>query len=741
MPRTSLPLVLHQDGSASDLRALKQWVVIRVEKCKSDESSVDLPSSHELNVRAEPLSLVKGLKSTLETMLQSPTSGIRGNREDKQGELRAMMQAFGDDPEGAPPSLLEHMRHLVDAEPHSRDVAPPIQRKLEALPSVHNWDREVVVTGAAKRSLPIALTAKNEGAALGSAGGGIRASALGGPISIVSTSDNDDEEMQDATEASPASRLEILRSASGARGGNQGSGSKKTFALDLYLCLGKSSVHGQASARAHELVLAHEYESKKHDEMQEDHAAPAVGEQGIGGGAGASCLAMGSTTGDGSSSAASLDDGCEQGVLLDDDETLFEGMTRLYALHAKSRATLARSLDGRAKHANLVHPGRFWEQSFVVRYRRAGAVNDDKKLERQVCLELPKTVFRHVLGRGGVGIRKMERETGAKIVQASIGRNETPMLKVSGLQAQIDQATKLIHASAREAPGWRESRDASIFVLHRSGGRGHQDAGTDGSALRSSSATDQDVAASAPNAGLGLTSSGGVSALTDTGANGTGLCFLSPAPLRSCVRLLDRLTRRVSTARRRPLGDKAVSQTLAQYICNQLDDSLVVGSGLASKMLWMLELCKLHSILPLCVRERFFLAAAFGPSRALSTLHHASDPSAGEDGEDTTQDARAAIQAHSIFAADRRMYFCPRRPEHQARVPELVQETVEIDHRRDDDQDKPPLMAWAEQILEAHSKRETVLHVTWKGEAGHGCVCVCVLCLCLCVCVCVSVCL
>ena len=727
MPRTSLPIVLPQDGTASDLRALKQWVTIRFEKCKSDESSseLDLPGGHELTVRAEPLSLVEVLRSTLETMLQSPASGMRRSREDKQGELRAMMQAFGDDPEGAPPSLLEHMRHLVDAEPRSHDVAPPIQRKLEALPSVHNWDREVAVTGAAKRSLPIALTANDtDGAPSGSAGGASRAHARGGSISVAS--DNDDEEMHDAPEASPVSRLEMLRSAGVARSGNQASESKKPLALDLHLCLGKSSSHGQASARAHELALMHEYDSKKHDEMQEDHAPSAVGERCIGGGAGSSRSSAGasrrasaSTTGHCSSTPASLDDDSEQGVLLDDGETLFEGMTRLYALHAKSRVAVGRGLDGRSKSATHVHPGRFWEQNFVVRYRRSAA-DDDKKLERHVCLELPKTVFRHVLGRGGVGIRKMERETGAKIVQASVGRNEAPMLKVSGLQAQVDQATKLIHASAREAPGWRESRDASIFDLLSIGGRGHQNAGTDGNAPRSSSGTDQSMAASSLNAGLGLTSSGGVSALADMGENVGELAFMAPASERACVRLLDRLSCRMSKVRRRPLGDKAVSQMLAQYICNQLDDSLVVGSGLPSKMTWMLELCKLHSILPLCVRERYFLAAAFGPSRALSTLHNASDPSAAEDGEDSMLDVRAAIQAHAIFAPDRRMYFCPRRPEHQARVPELVQETVEIDHRREDNEDKPPLMTWAEQILEAHSKRETVLHVTWKGEAGHG---------------------
>ena len=166
----------------------------------------------------------------------------------------------------------------------------------------------------------------------------------------------------------------------------------------------------------------------------------------------------------------------------------------------------------------------------------------------------------------------------------------------------------------------------------------------------------------------------------------------------------------------------AVSETLNQYVRKQLDDALVVGSGLVSKLPWMLELCKLHSILSLCVRERFFLAAAFGPSRALSTLQSSSDATATDDVEDGLVFARAAaIQAHAMFNLDRpRMFLCPRRPEHQTRVPELVHETVEIDHRRDGHEDKPHLMAWAEEILESHSKSETVLDVTWKGEAGHG---------------------
>ena len=752
MQNDALPLVLHEDGAVSDLRALKQWVTIRFEKCKLDKSDLEeVPTGHELC--AEPLSLVKNLRSTLEGMLQSPVvAGAGRSHEDKQGELRAMMQAFGDDPEGAPPSLLEHMRHLVDAEPRSHDAAPPIQRKFQALPCIHSWDREIAVTGTAKRSLPIALTAANHIAGSGGAVASNRFAPLHGS-SIPVASDNDDDDMPDIPELSSVSaRLEMLRrstarSVGAARSATHSSASsvpKTPIPLDIYLCFGKiSKPSGPAGVRTHEIAVMHEYESQEsqesqnNDEMQEDHSqgAGAVGGWvmcGNGGNGGSGTYATlppiprastgtlhhVATAADVGTGAAETDDGIEHGVLLEDGETLFEAMTRLYAVRANSRAGLRhKNSEGTPLHATFVHPGRFWEQSFLVRYKRAGAAEEDnQKIEKDVCIEIPKTVMRHVLGRGGGGLRKIERESGAKIVQSSIGRNEAPMLRVSGLQDQIDQAVKLIHASAREASSWRESRDASILDLHRT--KHHETA----------SGASEDTAPTSCNAQAAAPPSASTPALPhtsanhDSGANPNELAFLENTQLRSCLRLLDRLTRRMDGTRLRSRS-LAVSETLVQYVRKQLDDALVVGSCLLSKLPWMLELCKLHSILSPCVRERYFLAAAFGPSRALSTLHSTSEVSSSDDAEsEGLLYARAAMHAHAIFAhSDRpRMYFCHKRPEHPSRVPELVHETVEIDHHRDGHEDKPSLMIWAEQILEAHSKRETVLDVTWKGEAGHG---------------------
>jgi len=45
--------------------------------------------------------------------------------------------------------------------------------------------------------------------------------------------------------------------------------------------------------------------------------------------------------------------------------------------------------------------------------------------------------------------------------------------------------------------------------------------------------------------------------------------------------------------------------------------------------------------------------------------------------------------------------------QHEMRIPELVHETVEIDHMRDGHEDRLPLIDWAQMILEVSSSVET----------------------------------
>ena len=157
-----------------------------------------------------------------------------------------------------------------------------------------------------------------------------------------------------------------------------------------------------------------------------------------------------------------------------------------------------------------------------------------------MCVELPKIVMSHVLSRVGGGVRKIERETGAKI-KASIYRNETPILRVTGLPDQIDQAVKMIHASAREAPTWRESRDASFLALHRNSGCGQQRASATGATedVQSASTGSRHAAAEVASSSSqgGLVDPVETSACFDVSETiSSQLAFLASSPLRDCLR-------------------------------------------------------------------------------------------------------------------------------------------------------------------------------------------------------------
>lgn len=139
----AMPLVVAQQETGSpDVLSLKQWVVLSLERGVGDKTLRDLTGTE---VQMEPLAFVSTLATTLDAMLetQQPKWKDKDNRYrcecahgvgpwiggvlfggqakgltkrragGRQKELRAMMHAFGDDPEGAPPSLLEHIKHLM----------------------------------------------------------------------------------------------------------------------------------------------------------------------------------------------------------------------------------------------------------------------------------------------------------------------------------------------------------------------------------------------------------------------------------------------------------------------------------------------------------------------------------------------------------------------------------------------------------------------------------------------------
>ena len=712
MPRDALPLLLHENGSSSDLRALKQWVSLRFAKCSSDASDLqELPASTE--VRAEPLSLIKCLRSTLRSMLRFPEPGIGRRREERRGEMKAMVQAFGDDHDGAPSSLLEHMRHLVDTESRSHDTAPPIQRKLEALPNIHSWDGEIVITGTAKRKLRLSLTSKNQNEFSGGEGASYQAApgSLSGSTAVISS--DDDDEMQDLPASSPAARSRCSSAHSAATAREEDEGWKAPIVLEMYLCFGQvAHSAGQHAEWAGEIAM------NECDQVQDEKSPPGCQWIVYSDGDSGACASLPSTshlsasashrlspTAENTSHAGASDKSLEHGVRLEDGETLFEAMARLYALHSSAAAVAHNNGDsGAIRPASYVHPGQSWDRPLIVRYKRVYARTDEQMKTRDVCIDLPKAVVRHIIGRSEGSVRKIEHDTGVKIVKMPSGRNEAPMLKASGTQDQIDRAIKLIQMSAREAPSWHEARDAPIFEQLRLDGSTGVESGIS-------------CAQGLLNIAEGSSASCNVSKSVESGAS--ELSFVSSIQQRSCLQLLNRLARRME-GKITHLRSFTVCASLDKYVSMQLDDALVVGSGLVSKLPWLLEICKLHANVSLIVRERYFVAGAFGPSRGLCTLQVKPDQSA-DDGDSSMQHTRAVFHAHNISCGRPRRYICPapRRP-HEVRVPELFHETIEIDHHRDGHEGKPSLMTWAEQILEAHSKRETVLDVTWKGEAGHG---------------------
>jgi hypothetical protein len=157
-PAYGTGLLYLSDGSNSGTSILKQWITVRLQRAPQ---CTDLPDISGTEIRIEPLAFTHSLRTNVTELLnkasqQHSSSGHRSHhdRDERHHELRAMMQAFGDDPDGTPLSLLEHIRQFMDHDQRGSDNMQMVTRSFSALPSVHQWDRETSgVTGAAKRAL------------------------------------------------------------------------------------------------------------------------------------------------------------------------------------------------------------------------------------------------------------------------------------------------------------------------------------------------------------------------------------------------------------------------------------------------------------------------------------------------------------------------------------------------------------------------------------------------------------
>lgn len=758
----AMPLVVAQQETGSpDVLSLKQWVVLSLERGVGDKTLRDLTGTE---VQMEPLAFVSTLATTLDAMLetQQPKWKDKDNRAGgRQKELRAMMHAFGDDPEGAPPSLLEHIKHLMVHEHRAIDAVPPITRQFLALPPIHTWDRESFAErGAVKQRLVLGRDS------------GLR--AMQKDADLVDDDDDDDDEDMMARRMAGAGRSSQHLAAGGrasaldALGDRESPATRQAAAdgdaapkLRLRLRMGKTAHDrpGASSARA-----AMSEFSFVHDVDPAVASSPDAAEECVAstGGRGWLCGYRASLIEQQEREHGGERDRDDSGhsVELRPDETLFEALARLEAVVGSAGVREGSSSHRRAapQCGDVAHPGRFWERSFVVSYSLADGDGEGSGVERgagaeeeeEALVEVPKSSLRFVTGRAGCGIRKMERESGARIEGPSRAAVDA-VFKVTGSQEEVDDAIALIHSAARASPSWREARDAPILARNprsaaeaakrRAEAAGPAASSDDGDGAGEASPAqrsrswlaeaegeeaqgEEEVGApgwmeveeaSSSSAMEGQPVEVVENAPTSESEKGRGspsLEFLVGSRIRPCILLLHRLSTRLGS---KVEGSDAFASTgLGLHIRRQLEDPLVVGSGLVPKIGWVMELCRLGPVVPLAVRERCFTACALGASRALASC----SASAGADPVPPVEEGGVSL-VRTLGAHSYGMHFA-RTLHVELRVPQLVRETVEIDYRREGHEDKMDLGQWADKVLKAHGARDTVLDVTWKGEAGHG---------------------
>ena len=308
-------------------------------------------------------------------------------------------------------------------------------------------------------------------------------------------------------------------------------------------------------------------------------------------------------------------------VDLEDEQTLFEAITRLSALKEETvlqdKRSSVETRQGRNSHRpHFVHPNKFWEKTFTIRYSR------------------------------------------------DIGEGEEANAAKAGDAAGLAEEDAADSAHADSSSG---AHDVSSTTSTSSGSQADKEK--------------------------------------------RKFEFLKDSRLVHCIKLYDLLTHRYHK-RLLMLREHLSSQSIGLHIRKQLDDPLTVGSGILTKIPWLFGLCNLHALVPFSVRERFFYASALGVCRALLSLDVDHDAMSLETTGIELMRANPFKDSPRLLIASRSII--------SEKVPELQRETIEIDHRREGHEDKTRLIDWAKEILHAHASKETVLDVTWRGEAGHG---------------------
>ncbi len=169
---------------------LRQWITLRLERAPG---CTDLPNVTGAEIRIEPLAFTHSLRTTIVDMLnkasRSSSNPRNQDRDERHHELRAMMQAFGDDPDGTPLTLLEHIKQFMDHDQRISETTLTVTRGFSALPSVHQWDKDMTTTsvsGAAKKELVLTgLAARN---AFSSGGGSSSSAAAASNTAVTTTS-------------------------------------------------------------------------------------------------------------------------------------------------------------------------------------------------------------------------------------------------------------------------------------------------------------------------------------------------------------------------------------------------------------------------------------------------------------------------------------------------------------------------------------------------------------------------
>jgi len=604
-----LPLVVpDSDLFHLGYRCLRQKVILRFEKANPDD---DLPDLSNAEVRAEPLCLNSDVRSKLISLMK--TSKNKSNDDGtSHRDVRFVMQNFAHESETTPHFLIQRMRSLAECESRALNLCPALQRSFEALPELNTWHKETPNRGSAKKTLRISLNKNDVDQIPVEEQSSV--DFFGRHRADMEDEEYDDEEMFETGEVHPFMAACSSQPRYQPSSHTPASSDFEPPPLKLQIVPGKEGRYGYRPFIDFLQLESDSIGQMTSDDSSEDKV-PAMErslERKVPGGAKERDAKA-------KKEAESTQDQAGVAVDLEDEQTLFEAITRLSALKEeaspqdKHKPSVGRRQD-RETRPQFVHPNKFWEKTFTVRYSR-----DEQG--------------------------KKEQGAKAKTPQASDFECEG---------GQVEDS---------EQAGAHDSHSSSSSASHK------------------------------------------------TMKQKRKFEFLKDSKLLHCIRLYDLLTDRYHK-RLLMLGEHLSSQSIGLHIRKQLDDPLTVGSGILTKIPWLFGLCNLHALVPFSVRERFFYASALGVCRALLSLD--------VDHEGLNLETTGIELMRTNPFKDSPRLLIASRSIISEKVPELQRETIEIDHRREGHDNKPRLIDWAKEILRAHASKETVLDVTWRGEAGHG---------------------